>query len=228
MSDGRLIRVDCHNHSYYSPDSILPPKTLLARAKSRGLSAIAVTDHYTVRGGLVAREIAAKRYPGVRVIVGEEVLTTKGDLLGLFLSEDIPSGLTPDEAIDRIHAQGGIAGAPHPFDTHRSALGDVLPEIADKLDFIEGLNARMVQSRHNDLAQKFAAEHGLPMSAASDAHSPREIGRCYVEMPDYETPGQFLEALRGGKLRGRLSSPLVHLISRYAVMRRKLGWRPPA
>ena len=224
----RVIRVDCHNHTYYSPDSILSPRTMLARAKARGLNVIAVTDHYTVRGGLVAREIAAKRYPELRVIVGEEVLTTKGDLLGLFLSEDIPTGLAPGEAIDRIHSQGGIAGAPHPFDTHRSALGNVLPSIAGKLDFIEGLNARMVESKHNDMAQEFAKAHNLPMSAASDAHSPREIARCYVEMPDFETPAQFLESLRSGTLRGRLSSPMIHLISRYAKLRRALGWRPPA
>lgn len=223
-----VIHADCHNHSYYSPDSILSPQTMLARARARGLSAIAVTDHYTVRGGLVAREIAAKRYPELRVIVGEEVLTSKGDLLGLFLSEDIPTGLSPDEAIDRIHAQGGLAGAPHPFDTHRSALRDTLPSIAGKLDFIEGLNARMVEGRHNDMAQDFAKAQNLPMSAASDAHSPREVGRCYVEMPDFETPPQFLESLRAGTLRGDLSSPMIHLISRFAVTRRKLGWRPPA
>jgi predicted metal-dependent phosphoesterase TrpH len=224
-----LIRVDCHNHTYYSPDSILSPATMVRRAKNRGLKAIGVTDHYTVRGGLVAREIAAKRYPELRVIVGEEVLTTRGDLLGLFLSEDIPSGLTPDEVIDRIHAQGGLAGAPHPFDTYRSALGDeVMAAIVAKLDFIEGLNARMVRGEANDKAQEFAKAHDKPMSAASDAHSPREVARCYVEMPNFETPQDFLKSLRAGTLRGHLSSPLIHLISRFAVTRRKLGWRPPA
>ena len=86
----------------------------------------------------------------------------------------------------------------------------------------------MVKGEHNDQAQDYAKAHGLPMSAASDAHSPREIARCYVEMPDFETPAQFLESLRAGKLRGRLSSPLIHLVSRYAMLRRALGWRPPA
>jgi predicted metal-dependent phosphoesterase TrpH len=225
----RLIRVDCHNHTYYSPDSICSPGTMLRRAKKRGLNVIAVTDHYTVRGGLKAREIAAKKYPELRVIVGEEVLTSKGDLLGLFLSEDIPSGLEPLEAIDRIHVQGGIAGAPHPFDRYRSALGhEVMDAIVDKLDFIEGLNARMVRSENNDEAQEYAREHNKPMSAASDAHSPREVARCYVEMPDFETPQGFLRSLGSGTLRGHLSSPLIHLISRFAVTRRKLGWRPPA
>jgi hypothetical protein len=225
----RLIRAECHNHSYYSPDSILPPKTMLWRARRRGLNVIAVTDHDTVRGGLVAQELVAKKMPEMRVIVGEEVRTSNGEVLGLFLTEDVPRGLSALETIERIHAQGGVAGAPHPFDTHRSSLrAEGLALVEGQLDFIEGLNARMVQSRHNDQAQDYAKAHNLPMSAASDAHSPREIARCYVEMPDFETPAKFLESLRAGKLCGHLSSPLIHLISRYATLRRMLGWRPPA
>jgi predicted metal-dependent phosphoesterase TrpH len=230
LTDGpRLIRVDCHNHSYYSPDSILPPKTMLWRARRRRLDVIAVTDHNTVCGGLVAQELAAKRYPELRVIVGAEVRTADGEVLGLFLSQDIPRDLGAVETIERIHAQGGVAGAPHPFDPYRSGLREAgLHLVEGKLDFIEGLNARMVRGENNDQAQDYAKARGLPMSAASDAHSPREVGRCYVEMPDFETPAQFLESLRAGKLRGRLSSPLIHLVSRYAMLRRALGWRPPA
>ncbi|HEY8768189.1 MAG TPA: PHP domain-containing protein [Dehalococcoidia bacterium] len=230
MTDGPgLIRVDCHNHTYYSPDSILSPETMLRRARERDLDVIAVTDHNTVRGGLVAQELAAKRYPELRVIVSEEVRTADGEVLGLFLSQDIPRDLGAAETIERIHVQGGIAGAPHPFDPYRSGLRKAgLGLVEGKLDFIEGLNARMIRSENNDQAQDYAKAHGLPMSAASDAHSPREVGRCYVEMPDFETPAQFLESLRAGKLRGRLSSPLIHLVSRYAMLRRTLGWRPPA
>jgi predicted metal-dependent phosphoesterase TrpH len=230
LTDGPgLIRVDCHNHTYYSPDSILSPETMLRRARERDLDVIAVTDHNTVRGGLVAQELAAKRYPELRVIVSEEVRTADGEVLGLFLSQDIPRDLGAAETIERIHVQGGIAGAPHPFDPYRSGLRKAgLGLVEGKLDFIEGLNARMIRSENNDQAQDYAKAHGLPMSAASDAHSPREVGRCYVEMPDFETPAQFLESLRAGKLRGRLSSPLIHLVSRYAMLRRTLGWRPPA
>lgn len=230
MSDPpRLVRVDCHNHTYYSPDSILPPGTMLRRAKARGLNVIAVTDHNTVRGGIVAQELAAKRFPELRVVVGEEVRTADGEVLGLFLSQDIPRDLSAVETIERIHVQGGLAGAPHPFDPYRSGLREAgLRAVEGKLDFIEGLNARMVRGENNDQAQEYAKAQGLPMSAASDAHSPREVGRCYVEMPDFETPTQFLESLRAGTLRGRLSSPLIHLISRYATLRRALGWRPPA
>ncbi len=228
MTDAPLIRADLHNHSYYSPDSVASPEALLRRAKKRRIDVLAVTDHDTTRGGLVAQELAAKSFPGVRVIVGEEVRTRDGGILGLFLSEEVPPGLSAEETVTRIKAQGGVAGAPHPFDMFRSGLKpEVLERIAPDLDFIEGLNARMIASSHNERAREFAESHGLAMSAASDAHSPGEAGRAYVEMPDFGTPAEFVVSLRNGRLRGRLSSPLIHLMSRYAKMRRLLGWRPP-
>ena len=221
-----LIRVDCHNHTYYSPDSILSPVKMLQRAREQRLDVIAVTDHNTTRGGIAVRDLAAKRDPDIRVIVGEEVRTNNGEVLGLFLTEDVPRDLSASETIDRIHAQGGLAGAPHPYDPFRTSLGDHLFAVKDKIDFIECLNARMIRSGHNDNARRFATQHNIPMSAASDAHSPREVGRCFVEMPNYETPQQFLESLRAGHLVGHLSSPLIHLVSRYSTIRRKLGWKP--
>lgn len=226
----RLIRADLHNHSYYSPDSISSPGHMLRRARQRKIDVLAVTDHNTVRGGLVTRDLAAKSYPEVRVIVGEEVRTADGEILGLFLTENIPRGLSAEETIERIKAQGGVAGAPHPFDAFRSGLKpDVTERVVPLLDFIEGFNARMMLSSHNRSAVKLAKTHGLPVTAASDAHSPREIGRAWVAMPDFTTPAEFIEALKQGKLRGRMSSPLIHLTSRYATTRSRLfGWRPPA
>lgn len=223
------IRADLHNHTYYSRDSILSPVQMLQRAREARLSVIAVTDHNTTRGGSAVRDLAAKRDPDIRIIVGEEVRTKDGEVLGLFLAADVPPGLPAEETIDRIHAQGGLAGAPHPFDPLRSGLGaEHLRAVYDKLDFVECLNARMVRNHDNDRAREFAVEHNMPMTAASDAHSPREVGRCFVEMPGYQTPHQFLESLRRGRLSGRISSPFVHWISRYATIRRKLGWKPPA
>jgi hypothetical protein len=223
-----LIHADLHNHTYFSPDSILSPEHLLRRARSRKLSVVAVTDHNTIRGGLATQELAARSYPDVRIIVGEEVRTRDGEVLGLFLSEEVPRGLSAAETVDRIKSQGGLAGAPHPYDSFRSGLDErVMHELAPRLDFVEGLNARMIFAMHNQRGREFAASHSLPLSAASDAHSPREIGRAYVEMPDFETPAQFLEALSDGKLVGHLSSPFIHWISRYATIRTKLGWRPP-
>jgi predicted metal-dependent phosphoesterase TrpH len=202
---------------------------MLDRARHQRLDVIAVTDHNTTGGGMVVRDLATRRDPDIRVIVGEEVRTKDGEVLGLFLTQDIPRDLSAAETIDRIHAQGGLAGAPHPYDPFRFGLGaEHLAELYDKLDFIEGLNARMVRERDNERAREFGGEHNMPMSACSDAHSPREIGRAFVEMPNFETPQQLLESLRAGRLVGRLSSPFIHWISRYAAIRHKLGWKPPA
>lgn len=222
-----LIRADLHNHSHFSPDSIASPMHILRRALARKLDVIAITDHNTTRGGVALRDLVAKQNAPIRVIVGEEVKTSEGEILGLFLTEDIPRDLTAAETIERIHAQGGVAGAPHPYDPLRSGLDpEVLEAVAGSLDFIESLNARMVFKSANDKACDFATAHDMPMSAASDAHSPREIGRAYVKMPPFETPQEFVASLRGGSLHGRLSSPFIHWISRYAVIRRKLGWSP--
>jgi len=222
-----LIRADLHNHTHFSPDSILSPEYLVRRARERGIDVIAVTDHDTIEGGLRCRELAADEAPELRVIVGEEVRTKDGEILGLFLTEEIPRDLSAEETVYRIHGQNALAGAPHPFDAFRSGLKpEAMVDIVGQLDFIEGLNARMMFSRHNQHAQQLAAEYGKPMTAASDAHSAREVGRAYVEMPDFASPLEFLESLHAGRLIGGTSWPFVHWISRYAVLRRKLGWKP--
>ena len=222
-SPPNLIRADLHNHTYFSPDSILSPEQVVERVHRAGLDCIAITDHNTVRGGLAVREIA----DGFQVIVGEEVRTADGEVLGLFLEEDIPRGLPARETIALIKAQGGIVGVPHPFDHLRSALNEAEMEaLIAEIDFIEALNSRIVFAVHNKLALEFARRHDKPVSAASDAHSPREVGRSYVEMPPFTGPGDFLESLRQGRLVGRLSSPLIHVVSRYATIRHKLGWKP--
>jgi hypothetical protein len=223
MSAGRLIRVDLHNHTHYSPDSILSPKQFAREARRRHLDVIAVTDHNTIRGALAVRELAD--FP---VIIGEEIRSADGEVLGLFLSQGVPKGLSASETIARIKHQGGLVGVPHPFDFLRSALRcDVMTALIDQIDFVEALNARIVFSSHNDRAREFASSHGKPTTAGSDAHSPREVGRCYVEMPPFEGQRDFIAALGGARLRGHLSSPFIHLISRYAFLRRALGWKPP-
>jgi predicted metal-dependent phosphoesterase TrpH len=221
MSAEATARADLHSHSYFSPDSILSPRDLVRRAREAGLTHIAVTDHNTIRGGLEAREIA----DGVEVIVGEEVRSADGEILGIFLSEEIPRALPGAETIARIKQQGGIVGVPHPFDHLRLALHEqqIMANI-DDIDFIEALNSRIVFPTHNKRALEFARRHALPASAASDAHSPREVGRSYVEMPAFSGRDDFLAALREGRLAGRLSSPFIHLVSRYARVAHRLGF----
>jgi hypothetical protein len=222
MTVKKSIRVDLHNHTHYSPDSILSPKQFVREAMRRRLDAVAVTDHNTIRGALPVRELA-----DFSVIIGEEVRSKDGEILGLFLSEEIPKGLSAGDTIARIKDQGGIVGVPHPFDSLRSALReDELLAHIDQIDFIEGLNARMVFPSHNEKAREFAAARNLPVTAGSDAHSAWEVARVWAEIPPFEGATDFIAALRQGRLVGRLSTPLVHLISRYAYVRRALGWKP--
>ena len=217
-----MLRADLHTHTHYSPDSILSPKRFVQECRRWGINCMAVTDHDTIRGALAVRELA-----DFQVIIGEEIRSAGGEVIGLFLAEEVPGGLSPDETIERVKAQGGLVGVPHPFDRLRSALRrKEMVRLREKIDFVEALNARIVFASDNGRARRFAETNGLPMSAGSDSHSPWEVGRAYVEMPEFDGPQGFLAALREGRAVGRLSSPLVHLISRYAILRRKLGWRP--
>jgi|FLYL01.1.fsa_nt_gi predicted metal-dependent phosphoesterase TrpH len=219
-----LIRADLHMHTWCSPDSILSPRALVERALRAGLTCVAVTDHNTIRGALAVREIAP---PQLRVIVGEEVRSAEGELLGLFIEEEVPRGLTVAETIQRIKAQGGLVGIPHPFDPLRAAVrAERLGPLMSEVDFVEGLNARIIFGTDNKKAVELARRYQLPVTAASDAHSAREVGRCYVEMPAFSSPAEFLDSLRRGVLHGRLSSPFIHWISRFAAVRHRLGWNP--
>jgi predicted metal-dependent phosphoesterase TrpH len=215
-----LLKADLHMHSQYSMDCNMPLEKIIERCQEVGVNCIALCDHGTAEGALKLREIAP-----FRVIVAEEVLTPYGEIMGMFLEETIPSGLSVEETISRIRAQGGLVCIPHPFDTFRhSALkNQVIEEIADQIDIFEVLNARGILGRDSAKAEAFAAKHGLVRSAGSDAHTPREIGNAYVEMPDFEGRDDFLEALKKGKISGRRTSPLVHFASLWARIKSKLS-----
>jgi predicted metal-dependent phosphoesterase TrpH len=223
MSEKQPLRIDLHTHTYYSPDAVTSPQRFVEACQGKGLTCVAVTDHNTIRGALAVQEMAP-----FLVIVGEEIRTVEGEIIGLFLREEVPPGLSARETIERVRAQSGLVSLPHPLDRFRGGIGaERLPGLAPLADIIEVMNARTTVGRDNDKAARLAEENGLVGVAVSDAHSPWEMGRGYVEAPPFEGPEDLLEALRWGTLAGRPSSPLVHLISRYATLRRKLGWRPP-
>jgi predicted metal-dependent phosphoesterase TrpH len=161
-----------------------------------GLGCIAVADHNTAAGSLKLKEMA----PPFKVIVAEEILTPEGEIIGLFIQETIPPDLSPEEAIRRIHEQGGLACIPHPFDRFRpSAMqGKTLERIVSLIDIVEVANARTLPFQDLSLPLQFARKHNKPMGAGSDSHTLAEIGRAYVEMEDFETPQQFLEHLKSG------------------------------
>lgn len=222
-----LLHADLHAHTTFSFDAITAPEELVRRCVRAGVSCVAVTDHNTIDGALHLREVAP-----FTVIIAEEVRTSEGEIIGLFLERPIPAGLSPEETVARIREQGGLVSVPHPFDRFRQGVGErVLRRILPQVDIVEAFNGRIRLSRDNERARRFAEEHGIAMGAGSDAHSPWELGRVYVEMPPFDTPQQFLAALRQGRIVGRRAPRWVYAVSTGEKLRRRLGFgprRPPA
>ncbi len=215
------MRFDLHVHTGHSGDSRMTLDEIIRAVLQRGLDGVAITDHNVIAGALDLRAIAP-----FHVIVGEEIKTREGEIIGLFLREPIPASLSPEETIAAIREQGGVVYVPHPLDRmRRSALKrPTLERIAGQLDAIEVFNARNFFAWQNEMARGIALGFGLAMGAGSDAHTPREIGNGYVEIEPFDSPASFLVALRRGRATGRLSGPLVHgltrLIKTYNSLRR--------
>jgi predicted metal-dependent phosphoesterase TrpH len=195
-----LIKADLHIHSNYSGDSDISLDKLVERCRKLGLGAVAVSDHGTAEGGL---RLAAMQ-PPFKVIVAEEVLTTEGEIMGLFLKETVPNGLTPEETIRRVHRQGGLVNVPHPFDRFRSSAvqAGTLDRIASQIDILECFNARTIPLQDLSLPRRFAKLHNIPMGAGSDSHSIIEVGRGYINMPDFTGSGDFVKAVAASQIHG--------------------------
>jgi hypothetical protein len=218
-----MLRVEFHCHTHYSKDSLLHPQRLLETCRAKGVDRVVITDHNNNLGGLHAQRLD----PGL-AIPGEEVMTTAGELLAFFVTEEVPRGLPPQEAIARLRAQGAFISVSHPFDEMRSghwAEQDLLA-ILPLVDAIETFNARCMQASYNRLAQAFAREHGVPGTVGSDAHAAFELGAATLLLPDFYDAESLRQALPQAKVEARLSSPLVHFTSRYAVWRKQMGWEP--
>ena len=194
------LRVDCHSHTMWSGDATTTPDELLASIEASAIDVLCITDHSTTNG---AFELAPQL--PCRVIVGEELRTWAGELMGLFLTERIPYGIKPEEFCRRVRDQGGIVYVPHPFDPTRNALReDVLRELAEAglLDAIEVFNGKVSLQHLNRRAAEFAAEFDLAGGAGSDAHIPDALGAAFIEMPEFSTSAEFLLGLRQGVVRG--------------------------
>ena len=207
-------------HTHFSHDSKVTPERIAARCSEVGLDCIAVTDHNSIEGALAVRQIAP-----FAVIVGEEVLSSEGEITGLFLTEMVPAGLSPVETARRIKDQGGLVSIPHPFDRFRrnvisrSALEELLPYT----DIVEAFNSRNNLPADDRKAVVFATEHGLLTSGVTDAHTTLELGRTYVEMPEFDgTPEGFKEALAKGTIVGRRMNPMIHLVTTITKLKKRL------
>ena len=194
LADKPLIDVDLHMHTDHSPDCATPVDVLLETAKARGLGAIAITDHNVISGAHEARD----RANGIKVIVAEEVKTAdQGEVIGLFIEDHIPRGMTLEETIAEIHRQGGLVYVPHPFDRmHAVPDYEHLLNVVEDVDAIEVFNARVAVKSFNEEAVKFARKYRIPGGAGSDSHVAQGLGSVRIRMRDFDGPEEFLESLR--------------------------------
>jgi predicted metal-dependent phosphoesterase TrpH len=197
ISGRPLIEVDLHMHTDHSPDCATPVEVLLETARDRGLGAIAITDHNVVSGALEARRIAAEM-GDIKVIVAEEVKTAEqGEVIGLFLEEKIPRGMTMRETIAEIRRQGGLVYVPHPFDRFHSVPDyEHLLDIVEEIDVLEVFNPRVAVTAFNEEAERFARKYGIVPGAGSDSHVAQGLGSVRVRIHDFDGPEEFLEAMR--------------------------------
>ncbi len=221
---GNIIRVDFHVHSIGSPDSLSEGEALYNRAKKLGLGKLVITDHNHTGTVFVLQ----KQHPDY-VIAGEEILTTAGEILALFVKEEIPKGIEPLEAFKRLKEQESFISLSHPYAYMRHGWTEAeMEEYLPYLDAIETANARNLPEM-NLSAAKFASEHGLSGTAGSDAHGLRELGAMGLSLPDFNSADELREAVRSAEVFGKESPLTVRLYSRKAVflkmIHRKLGIR---
>ena len=214
------MRLDLHVHTRFSKDSHSPIASVVNHCQNAGLGLVAITDHNNIQGALEVRSAAP-----FQVIIGEEIKSAAGDIIGLFLQEQIPGGLPAAETAQLVKEQGGLVLVPHPFCRMRpTALGlRSLLEILPLVDLIEGFNSHAVLPGDNDRGERFAREHSLPTVACSDAHSALELGRTFTEVPAEEfdgTPEGLLRAVRLGRMVGKYPNPFLLMAPGYARLRK--------
>jgi hypothetical protein len=218
-----LAFADFHAHTRFSRDSILSEEKFIRVALERGLTHVAITNHNNVEGAIAVRDKVAELGLDDRltVILGEEVSTSDGEVVGIFLQRTIPRGLTAAETADEIRAQGGLVSVPHPFDPFRPShiRREPLERLAEagKIDLIEVFNSRVTFHRHNQEAAEFAVRYEIPGVAASDSHSSFEIAMSFNAMPAFENVDELAAALAVNEWHGSRSTVLIHLTTRYAV-----------
>jgi predicted metal-dependent phosphoesterase TrpH len=218
----KTLRTDFHTHTDYSRDGLIGISQFIAAARRAGLDRVAVTDHNTLRGALEAAALAPEL-----IIIGEEIMTTEGELLGYYLQKEIPKGLTPEEAIARLRDQGAAISVSHPFDRLRHGAWklDALRRILPLVDAVEGFNARCLFAEDNRRTDQFARENTKPMTAGSDAHIAFELGAAGLDVPTFHDAATLRAALPQAVVFGRLSPWWVHFFSTFAKWKKRFVGR---
>ncbi|HUE97810.1 MAG TPA: PHP domain-containing protein [Anaerolineales bacterium] len=219
MDLSRICNVEFHCHTIFSKDSLTRPRDLVDTCRRKGVDRVVVTDHNTVAGARAAQALDPEL-----VIVGEEIMTTRGEILAAFVSEEIPKGLTPQETLRRLKDQGAFISVSHPFDRWRNGSWQEpdLLEILPHVDAIEVYNSRCMLPRFNRAACQFAEKHNLAGTVGSDAHAAFELGQSLMVLEQFESPEEMRKVIRNGTSKVKWSPPWVHLSSRYAVLYKKV------
>lgn len=208
-----LARFDLHLHTEYSPDSDTPLSVIEAHCLARGLTGIAVTDNDTIEGALRLRD----QVKTLRIIIAEEITTRDGDVIGLFLTERIPPGMSALETMQAIHSQGGLVYLPHPFNKARARKGggasfaDVMPAV----DIVEAFNGKIARPVYNEMAATLASRYQKVAAGGSDAHSLHAIGTVFNQFPlpdTFPSSSEFLTGLAQAQIIGKRRSPLGGLL----------------
>lgn len=214
-----MIRLDMHVHTRYSKDSLLSLEGLFSVCRRKGVDCVAITDHNTIKGALEfqksfslcpVKEELSNPASGIKVIVGEEIETKAGEIIGLFLKEEVAPGLSAGKTIANIKSQGGLVYLPHPFDPWRKALIDLksIEPFWDEIDIIEVFNSRSLISSWNKQALELAREKRKAYGVGSDAHSEKEVGEALVEIEDFHSPAEFMAVLSRVKIIEKRKIPL--------------------
>jgi predicted metal-dependent phosphoesterase TrpH len=212
-----MLRMEFHCHTQYSKDSLTTVEELLTACRRKSIDRVVITDHNTIRGALVAKQLDP-----ACVIVGEEIKTKAGELLAAFVQEEIPPNLEPLETIRRLKGQGAFISVSHPFDRMRAPWEpEALDEILPYIDAIETFNSRCMWPGFNYEAQSYARRNRLPGTSGSDAHTPSEIGTATMLLEEFEDAESLRVAMRSVIQRNRLSGPWVHFASRRAVREKR-------
>lgn len=213
-----MLKVEFHCHTIASKDSLTRPADLIRAARRKGLNRLVITDHNSISGARAAYALDPEL-----VIVGEEIMTTRGEILAAFVTEEIPPNLSPQETIRILGEQGAFISVSHPFDELRKGgwREEDLLEILPLVDAIEVFNSRCMLPRFNQRAREFAERHNIPGTVGSDAHAAFEAGRSILVVDPFEDAEGLRRVIRRANIQTKKSPWWFHLVSRYASARKK-------
>ena len=213
-----MFKAEFHVHTRFSRDSLLALWLLYLKCRLKKIDYIAVTEHNNIKGGTAFSMFCTKRKGKVKCIVGEEIMTQSGEIIGLYLFEEVPPGLSAAETIERIRSQGGVVYVPHPYDEKRSKTvlkEDILSELANQVDCIECYNGRNISPEYGRIQNEIADRFGIRKIVGSDAHTLMEIGRNVVLLNEsIDDPDSFKNALSSAVFQTKKCISFAHFVTK--------------